>query len=150
MSSVVTVFVTRGELALADLQLVDHANGYEVVDGSLNAGQVSWRRSLVRSPFVEGAYETNAVRELVEGATVAVDVNGPDQTTIRTRVAALIAAFTQSTYELHVTLDGIAWAWTCMRADYSVGVVSDDIVFGLAAPVVLQFPRQPVPVAGPY
>lgn len=148
--SAVVVYVTRDELSLADLTLTDYANGYEVVEDSLNAGQVSWRRSLVRSPFVDGAYETNAVRELVEGGTIAVDVNAANQTTLQSRVTTLINAFSQSTYELHVTLDGIEWAWTCMRADYAVGVASDDIRFGLTAPVAFQFPRQPVPVNGPY
>lgn len=148
--SVISVHVTRTELALANLTLTDFAGGYDVLEGSLAAGLVSWRRKLAESPFVHGAYEVGAVKDLVDGGTLGVDVVATTQAIIQTRVTTLLAAFSQSTYQLHVTLDGVAWAWTCMRADYSVGVASDDIRFGLAAPVTLRFPRQPVAVSGPY
>lgn len=143
----VSVSVSRTELSLSALDI--SAAPFEVLEG-LDAGVVTWRREYARSPDVHGAVLISAVKDLVEGGRLEVDVSGASQAAVRTNVATLLAAFSQWSYTLQVSLDGTTWSWACMPADYSVGVVDAATVFGLVCPVRLVFPRQPIPVSGPY
>lgn len=142
----VTCTVTRAELEEDDLDLL--APPFDV-DG-LDAGVVTARKVLARSPWVHGAQLTGFVHDLVTGGRLEVHVEGADQEEIRDSVAVLLAAFSQFSYTLQVTLDGEAWAWACQPADYSVGVTDGSLRFGLLCTVNLAFDRQPTPVAGPY
>jgi hypothetical protein len=145
----VAVTITRTELSLATLTLTNPGT-YDVRVSPVNLGQHQWRRQFVRSPYVEGATEVGRARDITYGDLV-IDVQGASQAAIKTGLTALLAAFHQSSYTLTVTVDGEAYAWSCLAADVeSVGIVSDDSVFGLILPVALRFPRQPVATTGPF
>lgn len=145
----VAVTITRTELSLATLTLTNPGT-YDVRVTPLNFGQHNWRRQFVRSPYVEGATEVGRARDITYGEMV-VDVQGASQAALKTGLTALLAAFHQSSYTLTVTVDGEAYAWSCLAADVdSVGIASDDAVFGLTQPVALRFPRQPVATTGPF
>lgn len=145
-----TITVTRTELSLAALDITASPYRSGGDDQELEFGTVTWRREHARSAYVEGAQLVGAVRDLVDGCTIDVDVAGVDQAAIKTATTALLAAFGQWSYVVTATVDGAVWSWTCEPADYRVGVVAPSSVYGQLQPVRLVFPRQPVPVAGPY
>lgn len=147
MPSVVAAYVTRPEVGGGNLTLTDPGT-YKIRAEGLDIGVVDWRRQLAVSPFVRGAIEVAAIEDQV-GASMVVDVTATAQSTLQTRVTTLLAAFKQSTYELHISMDGTDWAWKCMRASYSVAF-SQHLPYNKFAAVTLQFPRSPVPVAGPF
>ncbi len=148
MPAATTAYVTRTELSLTNLSLLD-PGVYRIGREALEAGMVTWRRQLVTSPFVHGAYEVGAVKDQVQGASLLIRVWGTSQSNLQSRVTTLLAAFTQSTYDITVGLDGTLWTWRCMRADYKIGF-PDSVRRQTVAPVTLSFPRHPVAVAGPY
>jgi hypothetical protein len=143
----VAVSVTRTELSLTALDLTTAP--FEVREEGLDVGATIWRREYERSPYIHGAQLVSAVKDITEGCTLAVDVTGASQAAIATNLGTLLAAFSQWSYTLQVSLDGTAYAWACSPADWTVGFVSNDLVFGLVCPVRLSFARQPVPVSGP-
>lgn len=143
-----TVSVSRTELGLSAIDLT--ADPYEVQQPTVDAGTVTWRRDWARSAYVDGAQQVGAVRDVIEGGVLDVDVSGASHAALRTNVAALVAAFFQRTYTLQMTFDGTAWAWKCHQADLAVGVASPAMELGLVCTVHLLFPRQPTPVSGPY
>lgn len=148
MPSTLVVTIGRAELSLATLTLTDPGT-YDIDHDTLEPGVPTWIRQLVRSPYVEGATEVGATRDLGWG-TARFVVQGSTHATIQTRLDTLVDAFFQSSYTLSVVIDGTTYSWTCMRADcVGWGLVSDESFFGLAMPVAFRWPRQPVPVSGP-
>jgi hypothetical protein len=138
--------VSRAELGLADLALF--TDTYTVALDGLDVGAVAWRRETVTSPYVHGAFEVGAVKDLTT-LGLRVEVRGTSASDLQTKLSTLLAAFTQSTYTFSVTVNGSSYAWTCFRADYGV-VFDPGRVLANQAQVSLQIPRQPVPVTGPY
>ena len=118
----------------------------------LEPGTVAWRREMVTSPYVHGAYEAGAIKDIVQ-ATAALNIFAATQGALQTAVTNAINAFTQSTYTLTLGVDGTNYAWTCLRADYTIGL-TELRTFGDTTRVwckgVFAFPRQPVPSTGPY
>lgn len=147
MSSLtLSVLVDRTELSLADLEINDGTT-YIVTD-RVNPGAVSWRREQVTSPYVDGAVTVSRAKEIVEGQIV-VDVLGATQGAVQNSIATLIDAFTQDQFELTFSMDGTIYKWQCEAADYIVNW--DRVRFiNRKVSVGFQFPRQPVPLTGPY
>lgn len=138
-------YLTRPILGGGNLSVA--AAPFQLAAAELDPGALTWRRQMVTSPFVAGAIEVNAVKDIAKGQC-AVIVTGANAATIQTNLATIIAAFTQSTYELHITISGSDYGWTCFRADY--GVVFDFPLSNNARALAkFQFPRKPVQVAGP-
>lgn len=118
----------------------------------IEPGTVAWRREMVTSPYVSGAYEAGAVLDIVQ-ASVTVNIFASSAANLTTAVTNIKNAFVQSTYTLALGLDGQTYSWTCLRADYTIGLTklrtfNDSTVQWTQG--VFAFPRQPVPVAGPY
>lgn len=138
-------FVTRPELAMADLAL-HTASVYEIV--SIDPGQAIQRRTTASSPFVQGETLVSSVKEQTRLA-MRIRVKGTSQATLESRTATLLAAFDQFHYEISVTIEGTVHRWACDAADF--GPVSGIDKFGIA---MLQqeygfdIPRHPVPVTG--
>lgn len=146
-AGVVTATVTRTELGLSDLDLAGAA--YSIRADSLLPGAIGWRREYARSPYVDGAIEIGAVKDIA-GGSIVVDVAASTHTGLRTAIDTLLDAFTeQRSYTLTVTWDSASWAWTCRRADYSVAFDAE-FEIGRVAAVTLSFPRSPTPAAGPF
>lgn len=143
-------WITRDELALGHLSLVDPGSFMIRDEPTPTMGRVSKRRRVATSSFVHGGLLVGWTKELVDAGPFIVDVIAATAADVRTKVGELVAALDQFEFEFHVTLDGVPWGWSCLTADYEVGVLSSEHRFGLTVPVRFDFPRQPIPIAGPY
>jgi hypothetical protein len=142
---VVSASVTRAQLSLADLNLSDHTNFY--VSGDIFGGTVTWRRTTVKSPYVESEFTTNRVRGIVEDK-FGVNVIGTDQVTMANNIAVLIAAFSQDTFNLTVQLDSQPYTYACEASDYTMDW-SIGRMHSLQTEIKFQLRRSPVPINGP-
>jgi hypothetical protein len=141
----VGVTISRTLLGLGDLNLNDHIS-YITSAAFFGAG-VTYRRSQVKSPYVEGAITTNRVRDVVQDQ-VSIDVLAPDYGTFQTNIHTLQDAFAQDEFILTLTLNGVPWAWLCEAADYKMDW-SVPRIFGLYGQVQYTLLRQPLSVTGP-
>lgn len=111
-------------------------------------GTVPMDRVVARSAFMHGSVP---VHEVMGDGEIRLGVNtkGADQTALSANAGLLIAALRQPQYELHVSLDGVDWAWTCFAAEVTMGSVDDRFDL-LNQEVLAVIPRHPTPVAGPF
>ncbi len=145
----VSAEITRDGLPspLAPLNINDGVK-YRLGKG-LQVGSVSWRREVATSPFVYGRV---AVHEVMDSAESAVEVHvlGASHAEVRSNLTPLIVAFTQQySYELRISVEGQVNYWTCERADYKVGFMTETLAAKLV-PVAFSFHRHPTPVAGGF
>lgn len=145
MIPVVTCSVTRTSLALADLNLNDHTAYYP--SGDIFGSTVSWRRTTVKSPFVESEFTTNRVRNLVEDK-FAVNVIGADQVTMANNITTLINAFSQDNFNLTVQLDAQPYTYACEASDYTMDWQIGRM-HSLQTEIKFALRRSPVPINGP-
>lgn len=136
--------VTRASFGLPDLNINDHTN--YIVAGDILGAQVTWRRQVVKSPFVESAVTVNRVRDIVEDK-FAVDVKGDTQTIMQNNVKTLIDAFTQDTFNLLLVLDGASYNYSCETCDYSIDW-SVPRMHSRFTQVKFGLRRSPVPISG--
>lgn len=141
----VSCSVTRTSLALADLNLNDHVAYYP--SGDIFGATITWRRTTVKSPFVESEFTTNRVRNLVEDK-FAVNVLGADQVTMANNITTLINAFSQDTFNLTVQLDSQPYTYACEASDYSMDWQIGRM-HSLQTEVKFNLRRSPVPINGP-
>lgn len=142
------VQVNRTELALAELDIQDPANGYSVV--KLGPGATSWRRDTVKSPWVHGETLIHAVKD-VQIAPLTVRVSGSSAAQKETRLGILLDAFSQFTYSIGVAINGVAYVWYCQPADWSTGEGGELSKFHEMAHITeveFSIPRNPVPFVG--
>lgn len=140
--------ITRTSLSLADLAIATATYDVMVDEaGLLDAGTVSWRRLTAESPFSPGRVLVQAVPD-TPTMNLRIDVIGTSLADVQTKVGTLLTAVWQASYQLSLTFDAATYTWTCEPADVTVGFNYPHI-FGLACPVVLSIPRDPIPVAGP-
>lgn len=148
MGNVVAASVTRASLGLPDLDLNDFTH-YYVADTFLG-GQVTWNRTQVSSPWVDGQITVARTRGTVT-ETVAVEVLGASPNQVQTNLVNLLEAFLQDTYQLHVTLGGgsasATYVYQCEAADYQVSWTGPRMQANQVQ-VQLSVPRSPVPVTG--
>lgn len=111
-----SVWVTRTELGLADLQL--NQLPYKVSDW--DPGQQAWRRTWVDSQMVHGRVLLHAAKEVRFGALDLL-VAGDTQAGRDTNRTALTNAFSQFDYEVRRDIDGHVQAWRCEPADWLFG-----------------------------
>lgn len=104
--------------------------------------QVSWRRSDVSSPFVEGSWTVNAVRENVT-ETLDVWVRCEDTSALAVAVEELLAALSQLNYGIELTFDNVRSFYQCYVADVAVKSPRE-FRFSRMAQVSAQVPRHPV------
>jgi hypothetical protein len=139
-------YITRASLSLGNLDI--DTDPYKLGQENLDPGEVSWRRQWATSPFVHGSIEVNKTKDISRG-TLDVLVDGAgSESTLRSEVATLITAFSQSSYELHLTVNSTDWAWSCFAADYAVNF--DNWRMSSIAICKFSIFRKPIPVAGPY
>lgn len=136
--------VSRPELGLADLNLNDHTNYY--VANTIFGGTVSWRRQTVQSPWIEGQFTVGAVRDQVEDKFV-VEVKGADQISLQNNLKALVAAFSQSSFNLTVQLDTAYYTYACEASDYTIDWTNTRFI-AKQVQVSFSLRRSPVPVNG--
>lgn len=143
--AVVTVKISRTQLGLADLDLMDHLN--YITSGTFMGAGVTYRRQQIRSPYVEGATTVNRVRDQVQDQ-IAIDVLADTQAHFQTNIATLQNAFAQDTFVLTMTLDTVVWAWQCEASDYQMDW-SIPRIHGLYGQIKYTLLRQPILVTGP-
>lgn len=141
----VAAHVTRAELGLGNLDIND--GDIYTLSAQVDPGQVSWRREEVQSPFVEGAIIIAQVRDNPNG-NVIIEVEGTTAANLQSRIQTLVNAFTQSEFELHISVDGTLYAWECYAADYQIGFVNTRF-YNKQVPAAFSFPRSPIAVSGP-
>lgn len=145
----VTATITRTELGLPDLSLIDPGT-YEIPAGGLRPGAVPNELETATSPYVSGALLV-ARRKALVPASIVVDVEATTHAALRDRVAAIRSAFDQRSYQLSAVLDGTAWTWSCLpfTSFEAPTFASPQFEAGFIAQVAIAFSRQPVPIAGP-
>jgi hypothetical protein len=103
--------------------------------------QTSFRRSEVSSPYVEGTFVINALRENV---TETLDVIVEDREALRLAdaVSALTSALCQVRYTVQVQIRRDVWTWRAYAADHSVQT-KREFVHARLAQVRAEIPRDP-------
>jgi hypothetical protein len=103
--------------------------------------QTSFRRSEVSSPYVEGTFVINALRENV---TETLDVIVEDREGLRLAdaVSALTSALCQVRYTMQVQVRRDVWTWNAYAADHSVQT-KREFVHARLAQVRAEIPRDP-------
>jgi hypothetical protein len=120
---------------------------YRVSADSLGQSSVSFRRTEVKSPYVEGSFLVHAVKDMVS-ENISVFVNGysvdseQSQDALRDNIQALIDAFTQNYFDLKYSFGNSEILWKCHSADYSVQQ-SREYIHKMTVPVRFSFSRYP-------
>jgi len=139
--------ISRQDLGLEDLDINDGV-AYRV-GRNLEVNAVSWRREAATSPFVHGRIPVIEVKDAME-SSIDIYVLGEDHAELDQRLKTLLDAFTeQYSYTLRLSVDGYSHAWSCERADYSVGFATEFLA-ALTVPVRLTFHRHPNPLEGAF
>lgn len=129
---------------------IENPGTYRIAD--LNVGGISWRRMTAKSPYQHGEFLIGAVKD-AETGVISIRSYGSDVETLEANVAALLDAFSQFTYHVSVTIDGVVHEWSCEPAD---AAMNQDQGFDKFAQEALQqlwtfrFPRSPIPIYGSY
>lgn len=141
--------VTRSNLS-PDPGVLDLNDGVKyTLARSINVGSVAWEKSTVTSPYVHGRFVVNERMDASEAA-IGVYCLGATDSALNTNLGTLLEAFTeQHEYVLRISVNGVDHQWTCERADYEVGFITE-MLAARVLPVQLSFYRNPVPVAGVF
>lgn len=139
------VTITRTLLSLGDLSLNDHTNFYAAPS---SPAAVTWQRTSVTSPFVDGDITVHRRRGNVT-EEMLFEVLGTSQSNLQANLDTLIEAFSQDSFTITVTFAGTSYAWACEAADYQV-IWDGPRVIAKQVQVRLSVPRSPVPLSGPF
>lgn len=114
---------------------------YRLGAGSFENQQTTFRRSEVQSPYVEGTFVINALRENV---TESLDVIVEERPNLGTAdaVRALGAALSQVRYAVQVQIRRDIWTWQAYAADHTVQT-KREFVHARLAQVQAEIPRDP-------
>lgn len=114
---------------------------YRIAGAAFEDRQTSFRRSEVSSPYVEGTFVINVLRENVT-ETLEVLVEDREELSLPDAVGALSAAVSQVRYVVQVQLRQDLWTWNAYAADHSVQTKREFIHARLAT-VRAEIPREP-------
>lgn len=138
------VYVTRGSLALGDLDINDHVNYY--MGANLLGQQVSYNRQQVTSPWFDGSATVSRSLQTVN-QQLQVECLGGTTAELYSNINQLLTAIKQDWWQLKVNVNGQPLTYQCEAADYQVGFNGPRLVAGQVQ-VVLNVPVQPVNLAG--
>ena len=139
-----SVLVSRTLLGLPALQINDHLN-YKVAPQFLG-GNVQWNRTKVTSPFLDGEVTTQRTRQNVS-EQIAVEIFAGSAAELQANTAALLAAFSQDSFVLTVTIAGTVYAYQCEAADAQTAWTGPRMM-AHQGQVVFGVPRQPLALTG--
>lgn len=114
---------------------------FRIAAGSFEDRQVSFRRSEVTNPFVEGTFVVNALRENVT-ETLSVWVEGTGDLGVADAVESLGVALSQVTYTMQVQLRADLYTWSAYASDYTVST-KREFLHARIAQVNAEIPRDP-------
>ena len=123
------------------LDLDDAAGGYEAHKDTRAGQSVTWRKQEIESPYVEGTFVNEAVRENVSEA-LAIYVRGGSPFELRQRVTALTDALSQLQYEVRMVEGNAQETWDCSVADYTIET-PQEMINSTMALVRATVPRRP-------
>jgi len=142
---VVEAWITRTELALADLQLVSDV--YKVWP-VIEASNVMYERVVATSPFFDGGI-TVMRKKAQSNMQVKIDAIGTTAAIMQGHQQVLVNAFTQNTFEFHIRLESnTTYAWEGECADHAIEWEQVRI-HNLRQTMTFDFPSYPVPILGP-
>lgn len=147
VASVTRQTVPGGPLAALSLE---NPGAYRVV--ALAPGGIVWRRHTAESKWVHGRTLISAIKDAAQLGLV-LRVYGSTQAALEVNTATLLAAFEQWSYDLAVSVDGVAHSWRCEPADYGPAGGEDDgwdrfSLMAFQQAYRFTIPRAPVPLAG--
>jgi hypothetical protein len=93
---------------------------FTLAAGSFETSQTTHRKQEVTSPFLEGTYAVNALRENIT-EPVSVYIKGATHSLMRSALEALKAAFDQVSFTMLIIRGGSSQTWHCYASDYEVG-----------------------------
>jgi len=114
---------------------------YKVEGSSFNDSAVTWRRTLVESPWISGRFMVHAVKDVVE-EQLTIYVYGQDHVDLQDNIDNAIARFSQFSYILEFTLDENRLQFSCETADYSV-TRTRELIHNQMAMINFRIPRIP-------
>lgn len=123
------------------VELEDAVNGYEIHKDTRSQQAVTWRKQEINSPYVEGTFTNEAVRENVV-EPVAIYVRGESQFELMTRVKVITDALGQLNFDMEFTVGNAKETWHCFASEYTVET-QQEFVHGLLAVVRASVPRLP-------
>lgn len=146
-SIAVAASITRTSLGVAPLQLDVDGVSHVV---SIAEGGVTWRRTVAEGKYQRGRALLQAVRDTTTD-TVVLRVYGATGTELENRVRAVIDAFSQFTYAVTFTIDGVTRTISCEPAD--IQTVGDDtrrktLRYGHMRELQISIPRDPQLIQG--
>lgn len=144
MSLTFSASVTRSSLGLGDLDIHDGLN--YVITNRLFGGSVSYQRNQVSSPYVDGDVTVTRRRPNVS-ENISIHVYGSDHASMATNVSALIAAFSQDSFNIGVTVGNQLYQYQCEAADYQMEW-DQAKMHSTQTTVNFQLPRRPAAVSG--
>lgn len=119
----------------------------------IDFGSVEWRRNMVTSPYMHGAYEATAVLDMAP-VTFQVSIlgdpsNAGTHTFIHDRLGDFVYQIQSAEWELEIILGGMTYRWLCLRANYQIKM--DRIMWrGTVARVIVSTLRYPIPIEGAF
>lgn len=126
------------------IDLEDLEGGYEVHKDTRATQSVTFRKQEISSPYVEGTFTNEAVRENVTEPLV-IYVYGDSAFELDARVSAVTDALEQLQYEIKAQIGNLEETWTCSTADYAVET-SQEFIHATMALIRAQVPRLPTVV----
>jgi hypothetical protein len=140
-----TMYVSNGDGTWLD---INDGTKYKVSADSIGSNAVTWRKTEVTSPYVEGKFLVHAVKDMVSnGLTVWVtgypyNNHASGQNQLQTNIDDLITPFEQISYQIKYTMGNMQIVWDCQTADHSVEM-SREYVHAMMVPVKFTVPRFP-------
>jgi hypothetical protein len=137
--------VTRTNVNKTILDIDDKTNF--ITGRSLRVGGSVWNHQEARSPYVHGRVVVHSTLDPVE-VQLGVFVKGSTMGALNANLSTLLEAFSkQHEFELRLVIDGVDFRWRCERADYEVGLITENIA-ARHLPVALTMMRHPLAVLG--
>jgi hypothetical protein len=140
-----SVTVSRDLLGLPPLEIATSPDYY--LGSQFLGAAVQWDRQQVTSRWMDGSTTVSRHRQMVT-EPIAVEITGPDLLEVQRLTNQLIAAFLQNSFVLTVVAAGSTRRYQCEAADYQNLGWTTPRLAAAQSQVLLQVPRQPVPLVG--
>lgn len=93
---------------------------YRLSGETFGSASVTHRRTELKSPYLEGTYVVNSLREnIIETVSVWVGEDGLTESELEAAVTALTEALDQVQFQAVKTKDGHSVLWNCYASDYT-------------------------------
>jgi hypothetical protein len=146
-----TVLVQRDSLGLTPLSIND-GKVYRASTQFLG-GAVSWNRTQVTSPYIDGSVTVNRQRQMVQ-EQVAIEVSGRtvasptlSNVQLKANFDTLCQAFLQDSFTLTVEIDTAVYEYQCEAADYQITWTGPRFIAKQGL-ITFTVPRQPNAAVG--